>query len=74
MTQLTIYLTYFHRDYMLTLSIKMTRNYKFLPFMYFSIEAAKQGPALGVIPVFIPDHPYFSILFVFYHVNVPLSI
>jgi hypothetical protein len=54
---------------MLELSIKITKNYKFLPLNNFYTEAAKQGPALGVIPVFIPDHPYFNILFVFYQFN-----
>jgi hypothetical protein len=30
-------------------------------------EAARQGPAEGVTPVFIPLQPTPSILFVFYH-------
>lgn len=67
MTHSTISLTYFHRASILALSIKITRNYKFLPLKNFYTDAARQGPALGVIPVFKPDHPYFNILFVFYH-------
>lgn len=67
MTHSTISLTYFHLASILALSINITKNYKFRPLINFYIEAAKQGPALGVIPVFKPDHPYFNILFVFYH-------
>lgn len=34
-------------------------------------EAARQGPALGVIPVFMPLHPLPSILLVFSHIPLP---
>lgn len=68
-TQSTIYLTSFHRASILALSIRTTKNYKLRPFRNFSTEAAKHGPAFGVIPVFMPDHPYLNILFVFYHLS-----
>lgn len=74
MTQSTIYFTSFQRASMLALSISITRNYKFLPLRNFSTEAAKQGPALGVIPVFTPDQPYLSILFVFSHFNTSFTL
>ncbi len=74
MTQSTIYFTSFQRASILALSISITRNYKFLPLRNFSTEAAKQGPALGVIPVFMPDQPYFNILFVFSHFNTSLTL
>lgn len=54
-------------------SPKTTKNYLLSSLMYFMIEAAKQGPALGVIPVFNPDQPFQSILFVFSHLIIALS-
>ena len=70
-TQSTIFFTSFQRSSILFEHIKITKNYKFLPLINLHTEAAKQGPALGVIPVFIPDHPCFSILFVFSHFKIP---
>lgn len=72
-THSTIYLTYFHRWSILALSSKITKNSRFRPFKNFYTEAAKHGPAFGVIPVFRPDQPYLSILLVFSHFSTNLS-
>ena len=47
----------------------ITKYYLYLPLTVFITEAARHGPALGVIPVLIPDQPFHSILFVFYQVS-----
>lgn len=52
---------------MLSLCSSTTRNSYYLPERFIVTEAARQGPAEGVTPVFIPLHPAPSILFVFYH-------
>ena len=72
-THYTIYFTSVQRAYILFDAIKITKNYKLRPLTNFLIEAAKHGPAFGVIPVLMPDQPSFNILFVFYHLNNPHS-
>jgi hypothetical protein len=52
---------------MLSLCSSTTSNSYYLPQRFIVTEAARQGPAEGVTPVFIPLHPTPSILFVFYH-------
>ena len=49
--------TYFQRASMLSLANKITKNSYLFPYKILHCEAARQGPALGVIPVFIPLHP-----------------
>lgn len=51
---------------MLSLCSSTTRNSYSRPPSVIATDAARQGPALGVTPVFIPLHPEPSILFVFY--------
>lgn len=67
MAQSTNSFASFHRAYMLSLASKITRNSYLFPSRVRQREAARQGPAFGVIPVFIPLHPSPSMRFVFYH-------
>lgn len=67
MIQSTNSRAYFHLAYIVSLLIKITKNSYYRPAIEREVDAAKHGPAFGVIPVFIPDQPYQSILFVFYH-------
>lgn len=70
MAQSTKLATYFHLAYILSLFNKIAKNPYYLPPKLLKNEAAKQGPAFGVIPVFMPDQPYPSILFVFYQIPI----
>lgn len=72
MIQSTSSRTYFHLAYIESLFIRITRNSYYRPAIEREVDAAKHGPALGVIPVFIPDQPSQSILLVFYHFIHPL--
>lgn len=65
--QFTRLLAYYHRAYIESLLSNTTKNYNYFPAIFFFTDAAKHGPALGVIPVLIPLHPYFNNLFVFSH-------
>jgi hypothetical protein len=60
-------LAYFQRASMLIEFISTTTKQYYTPAMVLVRQAARQGPALGVIPVFMPDQPYHSSLLVFYH-------
>ena len=72
MIQSTNSRTYLHLAYMESLFIRITKNSYYLPAIEREVDAAKHGPALGVMPVFIPDQPCQSILLVFYHFIQPL--
>ena len=65
MAQSTKSRTSFHLASMLSLDSSTTRNSYRFPYRVLAREAARQGPALGVIPVLIPLHPSPSILLVF---------
>lgn len=69
MAHSTSYRTSFQRASMLSLPNKIATNSYLFPYNVRHKEAAKHGPALGVIPVFIPLQPSPSILLVFYHTN-----
>ena len=73
MTHSTTSLASLHLTSIFLLLISTTKNYKSRPFKCLWVDAARQGPAFGVIPVFIPDQPSFSILFVFYHLKMQSS-
>jgi hypothetical protein len=55
---------------MLSLFNKITKNSYLFPSRTLESEAARQGPAFGVIPVFIPLHPSPSKRLVFSQVKV----
>lgn len=56
-----------HLAYMLSLPNSTTSISCLFPSRVRAREAARQGPALGVIPVLMPLHPSPNILLVFYH-------
>ena len=59
-------LTKFKNNYLFSRELQFSTIIIISHFSKF-IQAAKQGPALSVIPVFMPQNPFYNNLLVFFH-------